>query len=93
MSYDGDVAAKIRSGRPDAYFDYIERTYGDAFRAGTPDTIETFVLLYRQISALGNAGATNRFGQRFVPKLPLDARRKITNEELHKPQKPSDRPS
>ena len=89
-NYAGDAAAEIRSGRPQAYFDYIERTYGDAFRAGTPDAIETFVLLYQQISAVGNQEATDSFGERFVPMLPLDARRKIINEYLHKPQRPNE---
>jgi hypothetical protein len=41
------------------------------------NAIETFVLLYQQISGLGNEEATNSFGERFVPMLPLDARRKI----------------
>ena len=90
VGYKGDAAAEIRSGRPQAYFDYIERTYGAAFRAGTLDGVETFVLLYQQISALENKASTDRFSERFVPMLPLDARRKIVNEHLHKPQKPTD---
>ena len=89
-NYTGDATAEIQSGRPQAYFDYIESTYGEAFRAGTPDAIETFVLLYQQISVLGNQRATDSFGERFVPMLPLDARRKIINEYLHRPQSPSE---
>jgi hypothetical protein len=89
-NYTGDATAEIRSGRPEAYFDYIDRTYGVAFRAGTADAIETFALLYQQISALGNQQATDSFGERFVPMLPLDARRKIINEYLHKPQGPNE---
>jgi hypothetical protein len=84
--YPGDAAAEIRSGRPHAYFDYIERTYGDAFRAGTTDGIETFVLLFQQISSLGNKEATDSFSERFVPMLPRDARRKIINDDLYKAQ-------
>jgi hypothetical protein len=90
VGYKGDAAAEIRSGRPDAYFDYIEHTYGAAFRTGTLDGIETFVLLYQQITELDNKESTNRFSERFVPMLPLDARRKIVNEHLYKPQKPND---
>jgi len=89
-NYRGDATAEIRAGRPQAYFDYIEHTYGSTFRAGTPDAVQTFVLLYQQISALGNQQATDSFGERFVPMLPRDARRKIINEYLHKPQRPSE---
>lgn len=92
VDYPGDPAAEIRSGRPQAYFDHIERTYGEAFRTGTPDAIETFVLLFQQISSLGNREATDSFGERFVPMLPRDARRKIINEYLYERQTP-DEPS
>ena len=87
--YAGVAADDIRSGNTDAYFDHIERTYGDAFRSGTTDAIKTFCLLYQQISMLGNKESTDSFIDRFVPMLPRDARRKIVNDYLHKPQKPS----
>jgi hypothetical protein len=90
IGYQGDAAAEIRSGRSRAYFDYIERIYGDAFRAGTDDATETFALLYQEISALGNQKATDTFGERFVSMLPSCARRKIVNEYLHKPMRPND---
>jgi hypothetical protein len=41
VGYAGDAAAEIRAGRPERYFDYIELTYGDAFRTGTADAMQT----------------------------------------------------
>jgi hypothetical protein len=89
MVYTGDIAHEIKSGRTGAYFDHIERTYGDAFRSGTDDAMQTFVLLFQQISTLGNRESTEGFIDRFVPMLPLDARRTIINEYLSKAQTPS----
>jgi hypothetical protein len=84
--YRGDVAVEVRSGRPEAYFDYIEDAYGDAFRAGTDDGAETFYLLYQQISGLGNECSTELFLSRFLPLLPKHARRKILNEVMVDPR-------
>ena len=90
VGYTGDAVAEICSGHPQTYFDYIERVYGAEFRAGTEDAIETFALLYQQISDLGNTAATESFSERFVPMLPKHARRKIVNETLYKTQRPSE---
>jgi hypothetical protein len=86
MKYTGNPADDIRAGRPERYYDHIEETYGDAFRAGTGDGVETFCDLYHQVSTLGNKCSTDLFVDRFVPMLPLEARRKILNEVLDKPQ-------
>jgi hypothetical protein len=88
VGYAADAAAEIKAGRPEKYFDYIELTYGDAFRAGTADAMQTFVLLWQQISGFGNEASTKQFVDRFVPMLPLDARRKIINEYLEARQMP-----
>jgi hypothetical protein len=78
--YRGVPADDIRSGKPKAYLDHIERTYGEAFRSGTSDAAETFFLLYQQISAIGNEHSTELFLSRFLPQLTKDVRRKIINE-------------
>jgi hypothetical protein len=85
-------ADDIRSGNPDRYFDYIERIYGDGFRAGTTDALETFYQLYQQISQLGNEQSKELFLARFLPLLSRDARRKIINDIMpgHRPKAPSD---
>jgi hypothetical protein len=84
--YQGDAAAEIRSGRPDAYFDHIEHAYGDAFRSGTKDAAETFYLLYQQISGIGNEASTELFLSRFLPLLPKHARRTILNDVMPNPR-------
>src|SRR5262245_9922944 len=86
MKYKGDPAYEISSGRPEAYYDYVQEIYGDAFRVGTSDGIETFCELYQQISMLGNTHSTELFVERFIPLLPTDARGKILNDVLNKPQ-------
>jgi hypothetical protein len=87
MTYAGNAAEEIRAGRPDIYFNYIERTYGADLRSGTDDAIETFWLLYREISALGNRHSTDLFSERFIPLLPQSARQKLLNEFLAKDRK------
>ena len=88
MDYTGDIESDIKSGRPAAYFDHIERTYSDGFKSGAIDAIETFALLYQQVSILGNKQSTDMFVDRFIPMLPLEARRKIVNKYLHETQTP-----
>ena len=78
--YTGIPADDLQSGKPEAYLDHIERTYGEAFRSGTSDAAETFFLLYQQISAIGNEHSTELFLSRFLPQLTKDARRKIIND-------------
>jgi hypothetical protein len=82
--YAGDPAAEIGAGRPAKYYDYVEATYGAAFRAGTHDGMETFCELYRQVAAVGNRHSTDAFIDRFVPLLPIAARRTILNRVLDK---------
>lgn len=88
----GVPADDIRAGNPSAYFDDIERTYGDAFRSGAVDAAETFYLLYRQISELGNEESTELFLSRFLPLLSRDVRRKIINDVMPN-SKPRNDPS
>jgi hypothetical protein len=87
MKYTGNPAGEISAGEPERYYDHIEATYGDAFRAGTHDGVETFCELYQQVAALGNKRSTDLFVDRFVPLLPLDARRTILNDALDKPRR------
>src|SRR5262249_9769889 len=82
MEYAGVPADDIRSGTPEAYFDHIEKMYGDAFRSGTTDAAETFYLLYQQISELGNAPSTELFVAPFIPLLSRSIRRKIINDVM-----------
>ena len=78
--YTGKAADDIRIGKPEAYFDHVERTYGKAFRSGTADSAETFYLLYQQISKIGNEHSMELFVSRFMPLLSKDVRRKIIND-------------
>ena len=54
--------------------------YGKAFRSGSVEGLETFRELYRQVFMLGNERSTILFIERFVPLLPVQARRKILSE-------------
>ena len=56
--------------------------YGKAFRSGSVEGLETFRELYRQVFMLGNERSTILFIERFVPLLPVQARRKILAEFL-----------
>lgn len=78
--YTGTPIEELRTGDPNAYFDHIERTYGEAFRSGTKDGSETFYLLYQQISAVKNEQSTELFLSRFLPMLPRHARKAIIND-------------
>src|SRR5882757_7940165 len=85
MTYIGSPTDDIRAGKPERYYDHVEETYGAAFRAGTPDGVETFCSLYNQIALLGNQHSIDLFVERFVPLLSLEARRRILNEVLNRP--------
>jgi hypothetical protein len=70
-------ADDLKTGRPERYYDYIYQTYGDAFRSGSIQALETFRELLRQILAIGNERSILLFADRFFPLLPLEARQKI----------------
>src|SRR5438132_13399238 len=73
-------ADDIRAGRPERYYDYVYKTYNKAFRAGSVEGLETFREVYRQVFTLGNERSTILFIEKFVPLLPVEARRKILIE-------------
>jgi hypothetical protein len=75
-------ADDIRAGRPEPYFEYVHKTYGNAFRSGSVEGLETFRGLYRQMFALANEQSTILFIEKFVALLPAEARRKILAEFL-----------
>jgi hypothetical protein len=77
-----NAADDIRAGRPERYYEYVYKTYGKAFRSGRIEGIETFRELYRQVFTIGNERSTILFIKKFVPLLPVDARRKILAEFL-----------
>jgi hypothetical protein len=78
----GVPADDIRGGRPERYYEYLYKTYGNAFRLGSVEGLETFRELYRQIFLLGNERSTILFIEKFVPLLPASARREILREFL-----------
>ncbi len=78
----GKIEDDIRAGRPEGYFDYIYKTYGTIFQAGSIQGLETFRELLRQILALGNERSILFFAERFFPLLPQNAKRKIFAEFL-----------
>ena len=51
----GKIEDDIRAGRPEGYFDYIYKTYGTIFQAGSIQGLETFRELLR-----ANFGARKR---------------------------------
>jgi len=61
----GKIEDYIRAGRPEGYFDYIYKTYGTIFQAGSIQGLETFRELLRQILALGNERSILFFAERF----------------------------
>ena len=73
-------ADDITAGRPERYYDSVYETYGKAFRSGSVEGLETFRELYRQVFMLGDERSTILFIERFVPLLPVQARRKILTE-------------
>jgi hypothetical protein len=75
-------ADDIRAGRPERYYDYVCKTYGKTFHSGSVVGLETFRELYRQVFTLGNERSTILFIEKFVPLLPVEARRKILAEFL-----------
>jgi hypothetical protein len=81
-SFTESPADDIRAGRPERYYDYVYKTYCEAFRSGSVEGLETFRELYRQVFTLGNERSTILFIEKFVPLLPLKARRKILAEFL-----------
>jgi hypothetical protein len=74
------IEDEIKARRPECYFDYISKTYGETFQTGTAEALVTFRELLRQILALGNERSTLLFAERFFSMLPQDAKRKIFNE-------------
>jgi hypothetical protein len=78
----GNIEDDIRAGRPEGYFDYIYKTYGTIFQAGSIQGLEAFRELLRQILALGNERSILLFAERFFPLLPQNAKRKIFAEFL-----------
>jgi len=75
-------ADDITAGRPERYYDSVYETYGKAFRSGSVEGLKTFRELYRQVFVLGNERSTILFIERFIPLLPVQARRKILAEFL-----------
>jgi hypothetical protein len=81
-NFSENAADDIRAGRPERYYDYVYKTYGKSFRSGSVEGLETFRELYRQVFTLGNERSTILFIEKFVPLLPVEARRKILAEFL-----------
>ena len=86
--YAGNATEEIKTGRAQAYLDYIEEAYGEAFRSGTNEAAETFYLIYQQFYALAHETSTEQYLSRFLPLLPRETRRKILNQVMASPQKP-----
>jgi len=63
----GKIEDDIRAGRPEGYFDYIYKTYGTIFQAGSIQGLETFRELLRQILALGNERSILLSAERLFP--------------------------